>query len=143
MDYATSVTINAPPETVWGLTTDIEGWPRIASSVTAVRRLDDGALQVGSQADVEQPRLRPARWQVTALEPGRMFVWESTSGGVTSIGEHIVTPTGSGSRLDLRIRQSGRLAGLVAALYGRRIRRYLHLEAEGFRKAAEAAVGAD
>jgi uncharacterized membrane protein len=142
MDYETTVTIDAPPETVWALTIDIEAWPQMSSTVTSVHRIDDGYLQVGSEADVQQPRLRRARWRVTKLDPGREFVWESTAGGVTSVGEHIVRPAGDGSLLKLTIRQSGRFTGLVAALYGRRIQRYLQIEAEGFRRAAEAAVGA-
>ncbi|TQS41933.1 SRPBCC family protein [Cryptosporangium phraense] len=101
-------------------------------------RLDDLPLQVGSEADVRQPGLRPARWRVTELTPGRALVWQSTTSGVTSIGSHVVSPRSGGSRLELRIRQSGRLAGLVGLLYGRKVRRYLEREAEGFRAAAEA-----
>lgn len=35
---------------------------------------------------------------------------------------------------------SATIAGLVGAIYGRRVRRYLDTELEGFRKAAEAAA---
>jgi uncharacterized membrane protein len=140
MEYETSVHIAAPPELLWRLTVDIEGWPRLTSTMTSVRRLDEGPLRVGGEALVKQPGLRAARWRVTELADGGRFVWQSTAGGVTSVGEHLVVPDGDGTRLTLAVRQSGVLAGLVGALYGRRIRRFVDIEAAGFRAAAEAEV---
>lgn len=133
--------IAAPPEAVWRLTVEVEDWPKLTPTMTEVRRTDDGPLRVGSQALIRQPRLRPARWRVTALDPGRSFVWQATAGGVTTVAEHRVAPADGGTRMTVGIRLSGRLAWLVGALYGRRIRRYITTEAEGFRKAAEAAAG--
>lgn len=77
--------IAAPADIVWRLTEDVEGWPELTPTMTEVRRSDDGPLRAGSQALVRQPGLRPAQWRVTAVEPGRSFVWQSTTAGVTSV----------------------------------------------------------
>lgn len=132
--------IAAPADIVWRLTEDVEGWPELTPTMTEVRRSDDGPLRAGSQALVRQPGLRPAQWRVTAVEPGRSFVWQSTTAGVTSIAEHVVEPTDTGTRMTLRFALTGRLAWLIGALYGRRIRRYVATEAAGFRRAAESAA---
>ena len=42
MDISHTLTIPAPVDTVWALTTDIERWPKVMPTVTKVDRLDDG-----------------------------------------------------------------------------------------------------
>lgn len=42
--------------------------------------------------------------------------------------------------MTLRFALTGRLAWLIGALYGRRIRRYVATEGAGFRRAAESAA---
>lgn len=135
-----SVAIAAPAALVWELTVDIEAWPRLSPSMSEVRRLDAGPLQVGSEAEVTQPGLRPATWRVTTLEPGQLFVWASSATGVKSVGEHLIVPDGDGCKLMLRINQTGPLAWLVGLVYGRKIRQFVEAELEGFRTAAEAAA---
>ncbi len=141
MAFEETVTVEAPAASLWRVVADVERWPEWTPSMRSVIRTDDGNLAVGSEARVRQPGLREAGWRVTALDPGRSFVWESTVAGVTSTAEHLVEEVGSGSRLTLRLDQKGPLAGLVRALYGRRIRRFLDLEARGLGAAAESAAG--
>ncbi|MBV8463597.1 MAG: SRPBCC family protein [Acidimicrobiales bacterium] len=133
--------MSAPPAAVWKVVENVERWPHWTPSMQRVEWIDAASMAIGSQARVHQPKLAPATWRVTALEPGTSFTWESSAPGVTSVGEHEVSASasGSGSVLTLRFRQRGALAGVVGALYGRRIRRYLAQEAEGFGRAAEAA----
>jgi len=130
---------DAPPEQVWLLFVDVERWPEMTKSIRKVRRADDGPIRVGSEAIVWQPRLPRARWRVTELEPGRSFVWETTSGGVTTSGGHLVEANGQGSVITLTLRIYGPFAWLVYAVLGRLSRRYLLMEMEGFRRAAESA----
>lgn len=137
-----SVAIAAPAALVWELTVDVEAWPRLTPSMTEVRRLDSGPVQVGSEAEVKQPGLRAATWRVTTLQPGRLFVWATSAAGVKSVGEHLIVPEGDVCKLMLRINQTGPLAGLVGLVYGRKIRRFLEAELEGFRTAAEALAAA-
>ena len=133
-----SVAIAAPATLVWDLTVDVAAWPRLTPTMTEVRRLDSGPIQVGSEAEIKQPGLPTATWRVTTLESGRLFVWASTATGVKSVGEHLIVPEGDSCKLMLRINQTGPLAWLVGLVYGRKVRQFLETELEGFRKAAEA-----
>lgn len=141
MEREVSTHADAAPEDVWGLFVDVERWPEMTKSIREVRRLDSGPLLVGSEAVIRQPGLPRARWRVTELEPGRSFVWESSSGGVTSVGGHAVDADGQGSIITLTLRLHGPMAGVVEALVGRRAQRNMTMEMEGFRRTAESGRG--
>lgn len=139
MEHRITTDVAAPPDDVWRFFVDVEHWPELTESVDEVRRVDEGPLRVGSEAVIKQPRLRRARWTVTELEPGRSFTWQSAAPGVTTVGGHAVEPNDHGSTITLFLRQTGPLAGVVDRLLGSRVERYLSMEIEGFRRAAEAA----
>lgn len=137
MEYEVSIPADTSPEDVWRLFVDLERWPQMTKSMREVRRLDSGPLRVGSEAVVRQPGLPPTRWRVTELEPGHSFTWESAAGGVTTVGSHIVKADGQRAMITLTLSQHGPLAGVLGVLVGRRARRYVSMEAEGFRRTAE------
>jgi uncharacterized membrane protein len=137
MEHQVRTTVNASPEEIWRLYVDVERWPEINKNTSEVRRLDSGPFQVGSEAMVKQPGLPRTRWRVTALDPGRSFIWETASPGLTTVGEHIVETSESGSVITIGIRLRGPLAGVTEALLGRRTQRSITMEMEGFRRAAE------
>jgi hypothetical protein len=137
-DFGTTVEISAPPEQVWAVMSDIERWPEWTASVTRIERLDGGPLAVGHRVRIRQPKLPPAVWRVTLLEPGRGFSWVTRSPGVRAIGSHWVEPAGPGSRAHLSLRFDGILARLVARLTGELTTRYLALEARGLKERSEA-----
>lgn len=139
MEHCVSATASAAPSDVWRLFTDPEQWPELIQSITSLRRLDSGPLAVGSEVQLKQPAFPPTRWRVTEMRPGRSFVWESASGGMTTVGGHIVEPHGDGSLITLTLRTRGPLSGLMSALLSRRSLRYITMELDGFRRAAEAA----
>lgn len=137
-EFGTAVEISAPPERVWAVMSDIERWPEWATSVTRIERLDTGPLAVGHRARIRQPRLLPAVWQVTALEPGRGFTWVTRSPGVRVTGRHWVEPSSAGSRAHITLRFDGILARVIARLTGTLTTRYLALEARGLKERSEA-----
>ena len=139
MNVETAIEIDATPEKVWAVMTDVERWPEWTASVERAERLDDGALRVGSRARLKQPRFPPVVWQVTELEPGRSFSWTAKNFGVTSIGEHRAAPrTGGGVMVKLRLHQQGPLAPLLAVFTGKLTRRYVETEAQGLKRRCEA-----
>ena len=137
MEYRVTATAGASPAQVYRLFIDVERWPELTQSMRSVRRLDDGPIRVGSEAKVSQPRLPSARWRVTELEPDRRFTWETTAGGVTTVGDHRVEPDGAGSRITLTLSMRGPLSGVMGLLMGGVARRYAAMELEGFRAAAD------
>lgn len=137
-DFSIITDIAAPPEEVWAVIGDVERWPEWTPSVRSIKRYDTGPLAVGSRARIEQPKLRPADWQVTRLEPGRGFDWETRAPGLTVTGCHWIVPTRAGSQVTISIRLTGMLAPIVAWLARKLNASYLDLEAKGLKARCEA-----
>lgn len=139
MDVETAVEIDASSEDVWAVMTDVERWPEWTTSVKRAERLDDGPLRVGSRARLKQPWFPPVVWEVTDLEPARSFSWTAKNVGITSVGEHRITPRGSGAvTVSLSLHQQGPLAPLLAIVTSKLTRRYVEAEAQGLRRRCEA-----
>ncbi len=130
--------IAAPPEVVWDLTADIERWPSVTPTITALEKITDGPVAVGTRARIEQPGLRPAVWTVEELTPGRKLVWSTRMLGARFVGGHEVVPNGAGCTNRLTLDVTGPSAPLLALVAGTRLRTALDTEGEGFRRAAQA-----
>jgi hypothetical protein len=137
VNYETTVQVSTDPATLWKTLVDVGAWPTWTASMDKVERLDGGELRVGSTARVKQPGLPTSTWRVTELQPGTSFTWESSSPGLTTRGGHDIASDGAATILTLTLAQHGPLAGLVGLVTGRRARRYVDMEAEGLRRAAE------
>ncbi|MEV7331582.1 SRPBCC family protein [Micromonospora sp. NPDC093244] len=138
MRFEAGTEIDATPEQVWAVLTDVRRWPEWTASVSRAERGEPGPLTVGATARLTQPRLRPAVWRVTELTEGRAFTWVSATSGVLTRGEHRLLPLPDGrTRVELAIDQSGPLAGPVGWLYGGLLRRYVRTEADGLRRRCE------
>ena len=134
-----SIDISAAQERVWQVITDVEAWPQWTTSMTTVKRLDDGPLRVGSRARIKQPGLPNLVWQVTDITEGTEFTWVAHTPGVDATASHRVEQTPAGVRLTLTVAWTGIFAGAVAAMAGKRTREYLGLETVGAKGRAEAA----
>ena len=136
--FSQCVDIEAPAERVWQLMSDVERWSEWTASVRRIRRLDKGPLVVGSRALVQQPKLLPAIWRVTALNPNRSFVWTTGVPGLFSAeGGHSIEVLGPVSRVTLSLKFNGVLGHLMASILRETNRRYLTLEAEGLKRRSE------
>ncbi|WP_148571232.1 SRPBCC family protein [Nocardioides caldifontis] len=136
--YEETVEVAAPPEVVWSVLVDVEGWPRWTASMTSVELVTPGPLRLGSVAKVKQPKLPPSTFTVDGFEEGRSFSWSAASPGISSTGDHRIEPTATGSRVTVVLHQSGAMAGFVGLAYAKLIRRYVRMEAEGLKREAEA-----
>jgi uncharacterized membrane protein len=136
-DVSIAVDIKASRDRVLAVLCDVERWPEWTSTVTSVRRIDDGPFAVGSRAQMRQPKLLPAVWQVTQFDGKSSFAWATRSPGVRIEAGHLVEPNGAGSKVTLSLHFSGLLGPLVARVYRKLNQRYLATEAEGLRKRCE------
>ena len=107
-------------------------------TVTRIQRIGNGPLAVGTRALIRQPKLLPARWQVTELdEEDRAFTWITRGPAMRLTARHSVAITCNGSRATLSLQFSGLLGGLFGRLTRRLNERYLALEAKGLKERAE------
>ncbi|MFE2263025.1 SRPBCC family protein [Streptomyces griseosporeus] len=137
MQWTTRVEIEALPEDVWQVVSDVERWPDFLPTVRRVERVGGGELGPGSLVRISQPRMPVLTWRITEWTPGRSFTWQARSGGVTTTATHVIAPRDGGSTLTLGIDQTGLAAPLVGLLTGRQTRRYVELEATHTKRRAE------
>lgn len=134
-----SIDVEAPPNEVWDVLSDVERWPDWTPSVEEATRLDHGPFAVGSRTRIVQPRLRPAVWEVTRLEEGRRFTWMSRGPGVMTEADHVIEAHGAGSRVTLSVQFAGMLGGMIGRMYCGITQRYVGVEAESLRRRCERA----
>jgi uncharacterized membrane protein len=138
VEQSVSVDIQALPERVWEVLTDVEQWPEWTETVRSVRRLDDGPLRAGSRATINQPKIPETEYVVTELEPGESFTWVATGPGVTTTARHEIQALDGGrSRVRLTVEQRGWLGSTVGRFYRGLTDRYLAMEAAGLKARCE------
>jgi hypothetical protein len=127
------VDVAAPPPQVWSVMADIERWPEWTPTVSRLKLLTPGLFQVGSRVRIHQPKLPPAVWRVSELNPGAGFTWVSVAPGVRVTARHTVDASGIGSKVSLSIQYEGLLGGLLARWMRDLNERYLAIEAGGLK----------
>jgi carbon monoxide dehydrogenase subunit G len=132
-----SIDIQAPPELVWGMLSDVVNWPAWTPTVQSVEMLSPGPMTPGTRVRIRQPRLPVAVWTVTALETGTFFEWQNRSTGLVSTAGHRVTSDGAGSRVSLVLEWAGFLTPLVRVLYGKLAGEYVETEARSLKQRCE------
>ena len=139
MRFEDEVLIRSSAGAVWAIYSDVERWPEWTASVRAVRFVEGEALAVGARVRIEQPKLRPAVWEVAALEPGGSWTWVSRAPGIRTTAVHTLEPIEANQT---RVRQTltfgGPLGGILGRAYARLTRSYLAIEAEGLKQRCEA-----
>jgi hypothetical protein len=135
--FSIAIDIDAAIERVWSIMSDVEHWHDWTASVRSIRRTDGGTLKVGSGAWVRQPKLLPAFWRLTTLEPNKEFTWVSKGPGMIVTGRHSVEPRPGGCRALLSIEYDGVLSPLLVWMVGDLNDRYLALEANGLKRRSE------
>jgi hypothetical protein len=120
---------------------DLDRWGDLLPTMQQVIRFDAaGPVGVGSRFRVRQPGLPKAVYEVTDWQPGKGFVWVSSSPGVRTTAAHWLESTDGGALLSLRLEWSGPLARIVRTLVGTKARRLVVREADTFTQLAEHAA---
>jgi hypothetical protein len=132
-DFSITVDIPATQPLVWSVMADVERWPEWTPSVSRVKRLSPEPLRVGGRVRIHQPKLPPAFWRVTELQPGASFTWVSRAPGVRVTARHAADVIAIGTRATLSICYEGLLGALLARWVGDLNDRYLALEAAGLK----------
>ena len=140
MRFEKSIEIEASQQRVWDVLSDLEAWPRRIETVDEVELLTPAPIGKGSRVRLKQPKLPEGVWDVTAWDAPSFFEWKQKASGATSVAGHRVEVLGAGrSRLTLTLDMRGLLIPIFGRLYRDLTNRYMTLEAEGMKRAAEAA----
>ncbi len=140
MRFETSIDIDARQGRVWEVLSDLEAWPRRIETVDIVELLTPPPVAQGSRVRLKQPKLPEGVWDVTVWEAPSYFEWRQKSGGATSVAGHGVEELEDGrSRLTLSLDMRGLLIPVVALFYKDLTNRYMTIEAQGMKRAAESA----
>ena len=140
MRFERSIEINASQQRVWEVISDLEAWPQRLETVDSVELLTPAPLAKGSRVRLKQPRLADAIWDVKIWDAPAYFEWTQKTSAMTNIAGHRVEALGDGrARLTLTLDMRGPLSPLTGLLYKGLTNRYMGIEAEGMKRAAESA----
>jgi uncharacterized membrane protein len=138
MHFEKTIEIDAPQQRVWDVLSDLEAWPRRIETVDVVELLTPSPITKGSQVHLKQPKLPEGTWDITVWDAPSYFEWTQKTGGITSVAGHRVEALGEGrARLTLTLDMRGFLIPVIALFYKGLTNRYMNLEAEGMKRAAE------
>ena len=138
MKFEKSIEIDASQQRVWDVLSDLEAWPQRIETVDTVELLTPSPLAKGSRARLKQPKLPEGTWDITVWDAPSYFEWMQKESGVTSVAGHRVEALGAGrARLTLTLDMRGLLIPIFGRFYKGLTNRYMNLEAEGMKRAAE------
>ena len=138
MRFETSIEIDAPQQRVWNVLSAIEAWPQRVETVDTVELLTPPPIAKGSRVRLKQPKLPEGTWDVTVWDAPSYFEWTQKMRGVTTVAGHRVDALGEGrARLTLTLEMRGLVISIVGRFYKDLTNRYINLEAEGMKRAAE------
>jgi len=138
MRFDRSIDIDAPQQRVWDVLSDLERWPQRIETVDTLELLTPAPIATGTQVRLRQPKLPEGTWEVTVWDAPSYFEWRQKASGVTNVAGHRVEALGKGrARLTLTVELRGLLVPLFGRLYRDLTNRYLTLECEGMKRAAE------
>ena len=138
MRFEKSIEIDAPQQRVWEVLSDIPGWPERIETVDAVELLTPAPLATGSRVRLRQPKLPEGVWDVTVWDAPSYFEWTQKMRGATTVAGHRVEALGEDrARLTLTLEMRGLMISIIGRFYKDLTNRYLDLECEGMKRAAE------
>lgn len=138
MQFEKTIDIDASQTRVWQVLSDLEAWPQRIETVDTVELLTPAPIGEGSRVRLKQPKLPEGEWEVTSWEAPSFFEWRQKMTGATTVAGHRIQELDGGrSRLTLTLDMRGLLVPIVGLFYKGLTDRYMTLEAEGMKRAAE------
>jgi uncharacterized membrane protein len=138
MRFEQSVDIDARQQRVWEVLSDLEAWPQRIETVDVLELLTPAPVGEGSRVRLKQPKLPEGTWEVTVWDAPSYFEFRQQSSGVTNVAGHRVAALDAGrSRLTLTLDMRGLLVPVVALFWKDLTNRYMTIEAQGMKRAAE------
>jgi uncharacterized membrane protein len=136
--YTTAIIINASQEAVWKVFSDVTCWHEWTPTVSKVEVIDQPELKLGHRFKVFQPKLQPAEWTVTVLEPPSKFIWESKAPGMHMIAEHImISKAENQTEVTLVFIFKGWFGNFISKFYGKTAQAYIQREAQALKTKVE------
>jgi len=136
--YSTSITINTGQEATWNVLSDVSKWHEWTPTVTKVEVLDSPELKLNNRYKVYQPKLQPAVWTVTNIEPSSSFTWETSAPGMHMIAVHALTSKGDNqTELLLTFTFGGFLGSILGKMISKTSQEYIETEAQSLKKRVE------
>ncbi len=140
MRFENSIEIEAPQQRVWDVLSALEAWPQRIETVDIVELLTPAPITNGRCVRLKQPKLPEGTCDITVWDAPSYFEWTQRTGGTTSVAGHRVEALGEGrARLTLTLDLRGFLIPIIAVFYKKLTDRYMNLEAEDMKRAAESA----
>ena len=140
MHFEKTIEIDAPPQRVWDVLSDLEAWPTRIETVDVVELLTPAPISKGSRVRLKQPKLPEGTWEVTVWDAPSYFEFRQKSGGVANVAGHRVEALDEGrSRLTLTLEMRGLLVPVFGRIFKGLTNRYMTVEAQGMKRAAESA----
>jgi hypothetical protein len=130
---------SADPARVWALWEDPARWPDWNDEIRSAAL--EGPFAVGSVARIKPKGFWTLRFQLLAIEPGRLLTSEAKLPGVRLRHDHLVEGEGGTTVIRNRMYLLGPAARVWALFYGWRLRRSVRGFVERERELAEAGSG--
>ncbi len=103
-EFTESIHIEAPPDVVWQVLEDIEGWwPSSNPEHQSIERLDSHGIQVGARLRIREKVAGipgEAIGTITALSPGKEVTWTSDRAKYRWLGQTLILSEGVTWRIE-------------------------------------------
>ena len=145
MRIAVEALINAPPDVVYTVASDIPNWARFISAIEHIEMLTSGPVTLGTRFRETRKmfgRSATEEMQVAELTPPTRFALSAIAHGTVYWSEHTITPSGGGTRLALAFEgrphtRIARLLGFMGYLFKRSLVRTLQGDLQDLKREAE------
>lgn len=118
MQIIVETLVDAPPDAVFAVASDVTNWPQFISSIQSVALLTPSPVAVGTrfrETRVMFGRQATEEMTVSELEPPHRFLLTAFNHGTAYRAEHLFEPHATGTRMTLTF--EGRPSTLPARLF--------------------------